>query len=98
LGLTGARLAPAPGRAGPKKFYRKLTRFSAAFACLADTAMGTLGGSLKRKEMVTGRLADILSNLYLASAALKLYVDAGRPKHLNHVLAWSVQQCLYECE
>ena len=98
LGLSGGRLALAPGGAGPRRYYRRLTRFSAAFAFLSDMAMGTLGGSLKRREMVTGRLADILSNLYLGSAALKAFVDEGCPKFLMPVLQWSVQQCLHECE
>ncbi len=98
LGLTGARLARAPWGAGQGKYYRKLTRMSAAFAFLSDTAMASLGGSLKRREMITGRLADILTNLYLASAALKHFADAGSPKALRSVLHWSVQFSLQKIE
>jgi acyl-CoA dehydrogenase len=34
-----------------------------------------LGGSLKRRERISARLGDILSQLYLASAVLKRYDD-----------------------
>jgi acyl-CoA dehydrogenase len=38
----------------------------------------TLGGALKRKESISGRLGDILSELYLLSAVLKRWDDEGR--------------------
>src|SRR5262249_47899912 len=43
-------------------------------------ALLSLGGALKRKEMVSARFGDILSELYLASAALKRWNDEGRQK------------------
>jgi acyl-CoA dehydrogenase len=52
---------------------------SAAFAFAADIAMLVLGGSLKRKERLSARLADILGHLYLASTVLKRYEDQGAP-------------------
>ena len=45
---------------------------------MADAAMFVLG-TLKRRERLSARLGDILSQLYLASAALKRYADDGRP-------------------
>ena len=59
-GLTGARLASKPRIANLGRFTQQLSRFSAAFALISDTAMGTLGGSLKRREKISGRLADAL--------------------------------------
>ena len=44
----------------------------------ADMALLTLGGALKRKEMLSARFGDILSELYLLSAALKRWQDEGR--------------------
>ena len=41
-------------------------------------ALLTLGGALKRKEMLSARFGDILSELYLLSAALKRWQDEGR--------------------
>jgi acyl-CoA dehydrogenase len=87
LGLTEGRLAraPLPGPAGRR--FTSLTRWSAAFALVSDAAMGTLGGELKRREKITGRLADALAWMYLASAALKRFADEGcRERDLPFVL------------
>src|SRR5215469_9130828 len=59
-------------------FYRQLSRYSSAFALAVDMALLTLGGALKRKEMLSARFGDILSELYLLSAALKRWQDEGQ--------------------
>lgn len=89
LGLTGGRLTrpPLPGPAG--RCFGRLTRWSAAFALVSDAAMGTLGGTLKRREKITGRLADALAWLYLASAALKRFADDGRPDRDLPFVRWA---------
>lgn len=75
---TGGRFAPAP-EAGPvTRHYRQLARYAACFALTADLALMTLGGALKRKETISARLGDILSELYLLSAVLKRWQDEGR--------------------
>jgi acyl-CoA dehydrogenase len=79
-------LAPDAGDARP--FYRQLSRYSAAFALCADMALLTLGGALKRKEMLSARFGDILSELYLLSAALKRWQDEGRQKEDFAALEW----------
>ena len=79
--LTGGRIGPEPpraGRAGP--IYRQLARWSAAYALTADIAFLAIGGGLKRMEMLSGRMADVLSELYITSAALKHWHDQGKPK------------------
>lgn len=64
---------------GPLKlYYRRLEWASASFAILADLAMGTLGGSLKFREKVTGRFADILAWMYIATATLKRFEAEGQ--------------------
>jgi acyl-CoA dehydrogenase len=51
LALTGSRLASVPDLdQNAERFMQHLSRFSAAFALASDVAMGTLGGSLKRRE------------------------------------------------
>src|ERR1700750_817302 len=70
--------APAPDAGEATRFYRQLSRYSSAFALCADMALLTLGGALKRKEMLSARFGDILSELYLLSAALKRWQDEGR--------------------
>ena len=72
LSVTRGRLASAPVDSELKPYVRKLSWASASFALLADVGMGVLGGSLKTKEKLTGRFADILSHLYMATAVLKL--------------------------
>jgi acyl-CoA dehydrogenase len=55
-----------------------MNRLSANLALLSDVSMAVLGGSLKRRERISARLGDVLSQLYLASAVLKRYDDEGR--------------------
>ncbi|GAA0724930.1 acyl-CoA dehydrogenase [Dokdonella soli] len=98
LALTGSRLADVPRTEDTHRYYQHLSRFSAAFTIVSDTAMGTLGGSLKRREKLSGRLADALAYLYLASCALKRYHDEPKTRP-NHALAcWSAELCLYRIQ
>lgn len=99
-GLTGATLADAPGNAAPETqhYYRQLTRFSAAFALVADVSMLALGGALKRKEKLSARLGDMLSLLYLCSATLKRFEDDARPAADLPLLHWSIQDALYHLQ
>jgi acyl-CoA dehydrogenase len=79
LSLTRGRLILAPGGSGAVgKYYKKLGWASASFAILADIAMGTLGGSLKFREQLTGRFADVLSWMYLATAVLRRWEAEGK--------------------
>ena len=98
LGLTGGRLAraPVPGAAAP--WFGRLTRTSAAFALVSDACMATLGGQLKRREKITGRLADVLAWMYLASATLKRFCDAGQPERERPFLHWACAHALHECQ
>ncbi|MGY2982811.1 acyl-CoA dehydrogenase [Bradyrhizobium sp. USDA 4508] len=80
--------APAPDAGDATEFYRQLSRYSSAFALCADMALLTLGGALKRKEMLSARFGDILSELYLLSAALKRWQDEGRKKADLPALEW----------
>ncbi|WP_027582586.1 acyl-CoA dehydrogenase [Bradyrhizobium sp. Ai1a-2] len=85
---TFGLFAPAPDAGDATKFYRQLSRYSSAFAICADMALLTLGGALKRKEMLSARFGDILSELYLLSAALKRWQDEGRQKEDFAALEW----------
>ena len=94
LGLTGARVARVPGDPELRGYYRQLSRMSAAFAFVADVAMLTLGGKLKRKERLSARLGDVLSHLYLASAVLKQHHDNGSPSADLPLVRWGVEDSL----
>ena len=78
---TGGFFAPAPRAGAATGFYRQLSRYSAGFALAADFAFLTMGGALKRKELISARFGDILSELYLLSAALKRWEDEGRQQN-----------------
>src|SRR5690606_35014832 len=99
-GLSAGRLLPSPRGVEPEAsdYYRQLGRMSAAFALLADVAMGTLGGELKRREKLSARLGDILSLLYLASATLKRYEAEGRHAQDAPLMHWALQDCLHRMQ
>jgi acyl-CoA dehydrogenase len=88
---TGGLVAPAPNAGKAKPFYRQLSRFSAAFAFASDMALLTMGGALKRREMLSARFGDILSELYLLSAALKRWEDEGRQEADFAALEWCME-------
>jgi acyl-CoA dehydrogenase len=85
---SGGLFAPAPDAGAATGYYRQLSRYSSAFALCADMALLTLGGALKRKEMLSARFGDILSELYLLSAALKRWEDEGRQDADLPALRW----------
>jgi acyl-CoA dehydrogenase len=88
---TFGLFAPAPDAGAATGFYRQLSRYSSAFALCADMALLTLGGALKRKEMLSARFGDILSELYLLSAAAKRWQDEGRQQADFAALEWCMQ-------
>jgi acyl-CoA dehydrogenase len=94
LGLTKARWVRPPVSGPSRYYYQQLTRMSSALAFVSDVAMLVLGGSLKRKEKLSGRLADVLSQLYLASATLKRFEDDGQPFSDLPLLQWSCENAL----
>jgi acyl-CoA dehydrogenase len=94
MGLTGAVFAMAPP--GPlQRRMRRIKRFSAAFALAADMAMFTLGGALKKKESISGRFADALSHLYMASAVARRFDADGRPEEDVPLALWAMDHSLY---
>jgi len=88
---TGGAFAPAPAVGQTRGFYKQLGRYAAAFALAVDVALLTLGGALKREEMLSARFGDILSELYLLTAALKRWDEEGRQKADLPVLAWCME-------
>ncbi len=96
--VTGGKFLPSPVGGPLAVYYRRIGRLSAAFAIAGDVAMLTLGGNLKRKEKLAGRLADIVSNLYIASTALKRYADDGLPKEDQPLVRWAVEDALYRAQ
>lgn len=96
-GITAGKLNAAPSGSPLSRYYKQLGRMSRALALTADMAMLVLGGDLKRKEMLSARLGDVLSHLYLASAVLKRYEQEGRLKEDLPLAEYGLQYCLYQC-
>ncbi|MFZ5561637.1 MAG: acyl-CoA dehydrogenase [Pseudomonadota bacterium] len=96
-GLTFAALARAPATP-TARWYRQLSRLSAAFAFVSDVTLALLGGELKRREKLSGRFADILSELYLSSAVLKRWEDDGRPGPDRALVDYSLAQSVHAIE
>jgi acyl-CoA dehydrogenase len=95
-GLTAARFVHTPVTDEESVYYRHLTRLSAAFAVTAEAALLSLGGELKRRESLSARLGDVLSQLYIASAALKRFQDQGRQQADRPLLEWAVRDALHQ--
>ncbi|MGN8276031.1 acyl-CoA dehydrogenase [Pseudomonas sp. SMN5] len=98
LNLGLGHFERAPGNGLSQGYFRALNRQAAAFALLADLSMMLLGGELKRRERLSARLGDVLSNLYLASAALKRYHDLGSPDHMTPLFTWAMEESLGQAE
>ncbi|EOB4245042.1 MULTISPECIES: acyl-CoA dehydrogenase [Vibrio] len=93
--LTGSRFIKAEMSGPTQGYYKEMTRLSRALAVSADFAMLTLGGELKRKEMISARLGDALSFLYMGSAVLKRYEDEGRQQTDLDYVHYAMQHCLH---
>jgi acyl-CoA dehydrogenase len=99
-GLTCGVFLKKPGGASPvlANYYRAVTRLCIAFAFVADISMLLLGGALKRRERLSARLGDVLSQLVLMSATLKRFEDEGaHPDDLPFV-RWGVKDALLAAE
>ncbi|MBF0446753.1 MAG: acyl-CoA dehydrogenase [Magnetococcales bacterium] len=98
LALCAGRGTTPPGDRFERRYFQQLSRLSAAFALVSDIALLTFGGSLKRREMLSGRLADVLSHLYLGSAILKQYHDQGRKEADRTLVNWGMAHNLFGAE
>ena len=99
LGLSQAYMVKNPVYYYPlKRHYQLLTRFSSAFSLIAEASLLVLGSRLKRREKLSGRLGDILSYLYLISAALKYYESQGCPITDMSLVNWVCEQYFYNIQ
>ena len=96
-GLTRGRLCSAPPSLA-RRYYQTLSWMSSVLALCSDAAMMTLGGSLKRRERLSARLGDVLSELYLSSSVLKRYYDDGEPEADYPLVRWALQESLYRMQ
>jgi len=98
MGLTLSKFTNVPASGWISRYYQRVNRYSASFALAADVSMLTLGGELKRKELLSARLGDVLSYLYLVSMVLKHYQDQGSPEADRPLVEWSCRMLLYRTQ
>jgi acyl-CoA dehydrogenase len=98
LALTHARYSSVPVSGPTARYFQHINRFSAAFALCADAAMLTLGGRLKRRELLSARLGDVFSAMYLASMVLKHYENQGRQAADLPLVEWACRTLLYHAQ
>ena len=96
--LTRGAFAEPPVDGPAAKYYKKMSWASASFATLADIALGSLGGGLKRKEKISGRFADIFSWLYLGNAVLTRFEKDGRLDEDRPFFEWAMEHALKEMQ
>lgn len=92
LSVTRGRLAGSPVSGSASKYYKKLAWASATFAFMADIALGSYGGALKMKEKLSGRYADVLSWMLLATATLRRYEEDGKQEEDRIYFEWAMEE------
>ena len=92
LCLSRGYLHQAQSKGEAKRLEQKLAWASAKFAFFADIALGLMGATLKRRESVSGRFGDILTQMYFITAALKRFEEEGRRKEDELLLEVSVEE------
>ena len=102
LGLTGARFSRHPGfnnQGRFKRHYQRINQLSASLAFTADLAMALLGGDLKRRELLSARLGDMLSQLFIATAVLRHHAHSKAQGRANDQHAeWAVNHALFQAQ
>jgi acyl-CoA dehydrogenase len=96
--VTLSRIVTSPMRGPTTRYYEHINRFSASFAFATDVAMLSLGGYLKKKENLSARLGDVLSNMYLASMVLKHFENQGRPEADLPLVEHACRSLLYQAQ
>jgi acyl-CoA dehydrogenase len=91
LSVSHGYLARSPVTGATAQYYRKLAWASATFAGMTDLALMTFGGTLKRREKLAGRFADILSWMYLGMATLRRFEAEGRNPEDLPAVHWAMQ-------
>ncbi|WP_281647056.1 acyl-CoA dehydrogenase [Parendozoicomonas sp. Alg238-R29] len=98
LGLTGAAFTSVPYSGPTKKHYQQINRYASSFALTVDMCMFSLGGELKFRELISARLADMVSKIYLASCVLKHWEDQGKHSADLPLVDYACQKLFFEFE
>lgn len=97
-GLTHACFESAPKEGNIGKYYKQLSRFSAAYALMTDVTLLTIGGGLKARQRLSGRMADCLVHLYYASAVIKFWHEQDYAEDQRPIVEWCLQSSLHDLQ
>lgn len=97
LGIVGGRFSSLPANADDfsKRWYQRINLLSAALASMSDIALGVLGGNLKRRELLSARLGDVHSQLFIACAILKFHSAHARTRAEDAHAEYALTRALY---
>jgi len=98
LALSNAAFTGVPVSGPTKKYYKQINRYAAHFALMVDMCMFSLQGQLKFRELISARLADMLSKMYLASLTLKHWQDQGSHKEDLLLVQYTMDKLFSEFE
>jgi len=100
-GFTRGRFGgtlPANADRFSTRWYQRINWLSAALAVTSDFALAILGGNLKRRELLSARLGDVHSQLFIACSILKFHSSHIR-SHAEDVHAeYALQLALYKAQ
>lgn len=98
LGITNGVLSHAPYSGAHSKYYKQVNRFAAAYAFCVNLTFAVVGGELKRKERISGRLADVLIHLYYTCALLSRYERNSQPADELIYVRWGAEYSLFKAQ
>lgn len=98
MALTCGVFESVPSEGNLQPYYRQLARFSAAFALMTDVTLLSVGGGLKARQRLSGRMADCLVHLYYATAVIKQWQVEGYPEDQRPLVEWGLQSCLRDVQ
>lgn len=78
-------------------YEKRLNALSSKLAPLADFSLLVLGGELKKAELLSARLGDIISYVYAGMAAIRFYEQRVENRqealpYFQYAVEWSLQQ------
>lgn len=81
-----------------KKYYKRMSKYSIFLAFFVDVILLCYRGHLKKKESLSGRMADIISKIYLASAVMHKFYQDKQPASARAAVVWCLEDLSYQIE
>ena len=80
-----------------RSYEKRLNALSSKLAPLADFSLLVLGGELKKSELLSARLGDVISYVYAGMAAIRFYEQRVENRsealpYFQYAMEWTLQQ------